>query len=460
MYRMRQGKEGHNVAESDTGPDPVLVGGRYRLLELAGSGAMATVHRARDEVLGRDVAVKTFRAHASDPRREERRRSEMQVLARLNHPSLVRLYDAGTDAQDDGTHHVAYLVMEFVHGSDLRKRLASGPLTHDDVRQLGLDLAGALACVHALGIVHRDIKPANILVPDPGPGRRRPAKLTDFGIARLTDASRLTVTNTTIGTANYLSPEQARGEKVGPASDIYSLGLVLLECLKGSMEFTGGAVEAAVARLLRSPKIPEELGEPWAPLLARMTAREAADRPTAAEVLGILRGELPAAGPGPVRGGATEVLLPAAPSSPTRLLPTGETRPTTARTPVVGQDASAAPRGGAPFTRPATPTTARTGGRTRTQGRTLKRAAVVVGIIAVLLVVVPLALRAAMLPSAPVQPAPASPAAPAPGGSVGPAATDPTLTSPGAATVPAPQPGKAKGKEKRPHQAPPQGSGG
>ncbi|MFQ6155704.1 protein kinase domain-containing protein [Micrococcus luteus] len=448
------------MAESDTGSDPVLVGGRYRLLELAGSGAMATVHRARDEVLGRDVAVKTFRAHASDPRREERRRSEMQVLARLNHPSLVRLYDAGTDAQDDGTHHVAYLVMEFVHGTDLRKRLASGPLTHDDVRQLGLDLAGALACVHSLGIVHRDIKPANILVPDPAPGRRQPAKLTDFGIARLTDASRLTVTNTTIGTANYLSPEQARGEKVGPASDIYSLGLVLLECLKGSMEFTGGAVEAAVARLLRSPRIPDDLGELWAPLLARMTARDPADRPTAAEVLGVLRGELPAAGPGPVQSGATEVLPPASHPSPTRVLPARDTRPTTARTPVVGPDAPGTQRTAAPGPRATTPPAGARPGRRRTQGRALVRAAVVVGIIAVLLVVVPLALRAAMLPSGPVQPAPASPAQPATGASEDPAATDPALTSPASTSVPAPREGKVKGKEKKPHEAPPRGSGG
>ncbi|AMM30756.1 Serine/threonine-protein kinase StkP [Sinomonas atrocyanea] len=449
------------MAESDTGRDPVLVGGRYRLLELAGSGAMATVHRARDEVLGRDVAVKTFRAHASDPRREERRRSEMQVLARLNHPSLVRLYDAGTDAQDDGTHHVAYLVMEFVHGTDLRKRLASGPLTPDDVRQLGLDLAGALACVHSLGIVHRDIKPANILVPDAGPGRRLPAKLTDFGIARLTDASRLTVTNTTIGTANYLSPEQARGEKVGPASDIYSLGLVLLECLKGSMEFTGGAVEAAVARLLRSPRIPEDLGEPWAPLLARMTARDAADRPTAAEILGVLRGELPAAGAVPAQGGPTEVLPAESVPSPTRVLPAGDSRPTTARTPVVGQDVSTARWAAAPVGQPKTPPAgARAGGRRRTQGKALVRAAIVVGIIATLLVVVPLALRAAMMPSPPAQPVPASPTAPAGGPSADPAATDPGLTTPATSLLPSPRPAKAKGKERKPHDAPLQGGAG
>src|SRR5438128_319168 len=113
-----------------------------------------------------------------------------------------------------------------------------------------------------MATVHPDIKPANLLVPDPVPGSRsrRPAKLTDFGIARMADAARLTITNTTIGTANYLSPEQARGEVVGTPSDLYSLGLVLLECLKGAVEFPGGAVESAVARLLRDPVVPPELG--------------------------------------------------------------------------------------------------------------------------------------------------------------------------------------------------------
>jgi serine/threonine protein kinase len=435
--RIRQGEERHNVSESDTGLDPVLVGGRYRLIELAGSGAMATVHRARDEVLGRDVAVKTFRAHTSDPRHEERRRSEMQVLARLNHPSLVRLYDAGTDAQDDGTHLVAYLVMEFVHGTDLRQRLASGALAPEEVRRLGLDLAEALAYVHSLGIVHRDIKPANILVPDPVAGRRRPAKLTDFGIARLTDASRLTITNTTIGTANYLSPEQARGEKVGPASDIYSLGLVLLEGLKGTMEFTGGAVEAAVARLLRSPSVPAELGEPWSSLLGRMTAREVADRPTAAEVVAALRAELPPTGARAAAGAAagTEVLPPAPVHAPTRAIVASDTP--TARTPSV----------------PAGPPRQSTR-RQQTQGRTLVRAAIVVGIVAALLVLIPLLLRAALAAPTPVQPAPASssvPAAPAPAQ---------TLSDTGAAdqaspSTSAPSPTKAKGKGKKAQELPP-----
>ncbi|MDQ4491194.1 protein kinase [Sinomonas sp. ASV486] len=428
------------MAESDIGLDPTFVGGRYRLLEVAGSGAMATVHRAHDEVLGRDVAVKTFRTHAPDPRHEERRRGEMQVLARLNHPSLVRLYDAGTDTQDDGTTQVAYLVMEFVDGTDLRQRLASGALTSDDARLLALDLAGALAYVHALGIVHRDIKPANILVPHADPNhRRRPVKLTDFGIARLTDASRLTLTNTTIGTANYLSPEQARGEKVGPASDIYSLGLVLLESLTGSMEFTGGAVEAAVARLLRDPRIPTHLGGPWASLLPRMTARDAADRPDATEIVRVLRGEAPADGgaptraiesPDPADGGLTQALAPAVvEGAGTRVMPSAaaalhtapmsrlgaeqdgqQTRAWRAAplVPELPQDPPAVPGHAPSSARPRGGSGARAARRPR---RGLFWAAVTVGILAALLVIVPLVLRA-VLPAQPANlpPLPASPA--------------------------------------------------
>jgi tRNA A-37 threonylcarbamoyl transferase component Bud32 len=414
---------------------------------------MATVHRAQDEVLGRDVAVKTFRATSTDPRQEERRRGEMEVLARLSHPGLVRLYDVGTDTDEDGTHHVSYLVMEFVHGTDLRRRLSSGTLTPDEARDLGMDLASALAYVHGLGIVHRDIKPANILVPDAQPGTHRPAKLTDFGIARLTDASRLTLTNTTIGTANYLSPEQARGEKVGPSSDVYSLGLVLLECLTGRMEFTGGAVEAAVARLLRDPTVPEALGEPWGPLLRRMTSRNPAERPDAAEVLAVLRGEAPAAGTVPAAvlpAGAPTDVLPAADGTAvlaahdagTRLMAPASphagpgTRVTTAQQPLLvpslGAQATAAQPAfpqlaveEPPAAEPGRPRPPRD--RRKKPGRLTWVAAAVL-VAALLLVAIPLALQAAMV--GPQQPAPSAPAVSEP--SAGPSeatSPDPTDTA-------------------------------
>ncbi|WP_077488060.1 serine/threonine-protein kinase [Sinomonas mesophila] len=428
------------MAESENDHDPALLGGRYRLLEVVGRGAMATVHRASDEVLGRDVAVKTFRAHAPDPRHELRRRGEMEVLARLTHPSLVQLYDAGTDPLDDGTQRISYLVMEFVEGRDLRCVLAGGPLADDDARRLALDLAEALAYVHAQGIVHRDIKPANILVPDGGPGTgsaatsRRRAKLTDFGIARLTDAARLTITNTTIGTANYLSPEQARGEAVGPASDIYSLGLVLLECLTGTMEFTGSAVEAAVARLMRDPRMPQGLGEPWSRLLPAMTAREPGDRPSAELVAAVLRreAELPAAAGALGAGAATEVMTPAAGTS---VLPARPARP-----PLVGAGAGA---GAAASVAPepagtqmlhtagsASPSAGAHAPRSRRR-RPLAWATAAVLVVAALLVAVPLALQARLsntggTPSSPAAEQPSSPATLAPAPAPSPSAPAPS----------------------------------
>ncbi|KHL04435.1 hypothetical protein LK10_05220 [Sinomonas humi] len=385
------------VAESDTGLKPSLMGGRYRLLEVAGSGAMATVYRARDEVLGRIVGVKVFRAHSPDPSNGRRRRSEMEVLARLNHPSLVRLYDVGTETSADGKAQVTYLVMEFLEGTDLRQRLRQGPLNGKEVQRLGADLASALAYIHALDIVHRDIKPANVIVPDPAVavGPRRPAKLTDFGIARVIDATRVTQTNTTIGTAHYLSPEQARGEAVGPPSDVYSLGLVLLEALTGRIEYPGGAVESAVARLLREPRVPAELGAPWTALLPRMMAKEPSERPTAIEVAQTLEAE---------HSAPTEVIPPIpqhAPSehaqfqhAPTRHIPVPQRVPATR--PVA---TSTAPPRRNPLLR-----------------RPLVWVAAAVVVLA-LITVIPLALRTASPDSGPAPIAPGSPHIPGPLGS-------------------------------------------
>ena len=255
-----------------------LIDDRYRVMGPLGTGGMSVVYHAHDEQLGRDVALKMFRPAAVDLDDERRRRGEVRVLATLEHPTLVTLFDARLDADP------AYLTTEFVNGDDLGARLRAGVLPTDDVIPLTAAVADALAFMHERGVVHRDVKPANILLPrDPSPSAPF-AKLADFGIARLVDGARSTATGSVIGTAAYLSPEQAGGRAAGPPSDIYSLGLVLIECVSGAMPFSGSALESAVARLTRRPDIPEGLPHDWRALLERMTEQDPSDRPTAAEV--------------------------------------------------------------------------------------------------------------------------------------------------------------------------------
>jgi serine/threonine protein kinase len=254
---------------------------------LIGTGGMASVYRATDTALGRTVAVKLFRADgsAAEP---ERQSGEIALLASLNHFALVTLFDAST-ALVDGVPR-AFIVMELVDGPDLRARIEGGPLPSLDVAMMGADLAEALHYVHEQGIIHRDVKPANVLLAPSGfPGRSMHAKLADFGIARLLDETRLTATGSLLGTASYLSPEQALGAAIGAPTDVYSLGLVLLECLTGLRAYPGTAVESAMARLQRQPEIPNALGRDWTEVLAAMTARDTADRPTAAEASLLLR---------------------------------------------------------------------------------------------------------------------------------------------------------------------------
>src|SRR5690606_7600137 len=212
------------MPEAGTGE---ILGGRYRLVACIGEGGMSRVYRAEDLTLQRRVAVKVMRGPAEGAAALRRVRSETSLLASLTHPSLVTLYDAHIS-----THAPSFLVMEYVEGATLRERLDAGPLPADVVAAVAMDLAEALHAVNDYGVVHRDVKPSNILLArSPLPDRPFRAKLTDFGIACLVDATRITTPGTVIGTAAYLAPEQVRGEPPTGAADIYSLGLVLLEAL-------------------------------------------------------------------------------------------------------------------------------------------------------------------------------------------------------------------------------------
>jgi serine/threonine protein kinase len=238
--------------------------------ELLGRGPGTEVYRAHDQVLDRPVAVKVF-APDADPLTRERMDREGQALARLGHPGLVAIYDCGSYELRP------YLVMQLVLGRTLQAQLIEGPLPVPTVLELGLRLADALAHVHGRGVVHRDIKPSNVFLDETG----QPF-LGDFGIALLVGQTRLTSYEEIVGTPAYLAPEQVRGNVIGPAADIYALGLVLIECLTGEMEYAADSkAEAALARLSRAPGIPAALPPRLAELLRGMVDDQPGHRPTA-----------------------------------------------------------------------------------------------------------------------------------------------------------------------------------
>ncbi|MFF1635241.1 protein kinase [Leifsonia sp. NPDC058248] len=259
---------------------------RYRLDSVVGRGGMATVYRAYDEALGRTVAVKLYHAGVGEAGHQE---GELQVLASLDHHGLVAMIDAGV-ARDSNGRTRRFLVMPMVHGSNLQTRLFEAPISGRHIAEIGYDMAEVLEYVHARRVIHRDIKPSNILLVDYGNGSSRArAKLADFGIALFDDIERMTAEGQTTGTAAYLSPEQASGAPVTAATDVYSLGLVLLECFTLKKEFPGSMVESAVARLSRDPHIPGELPTRWRELLGAMTRRDPAARPEGRELVSALK---------------------------------------------------------------------------------------------------------------------------------------------------------------------------
>ncbi|URN08348.1 serine/threonine protein kinase [Actinomadura madurae] len=289
---------------------------RYRLLERLAIGGMGEVWRASDEAAGRQVAVKLLRLElGSDMRARGRFESEARFAAELRHPGIARAFDYG---EQDGR---TFLVMELVAGEPLDEILArDGGLPVEAVLDLIVQAGRALTVAHEAGIVHRDVKPANLMVsPD---GR---LKITDFGIARRLAAASQTQTGMVMGTAHYISPEQAQGLKLSPAADLYSLGVVAYECLTGAPPFDGPTpVEVALKHVRDAPaelpaRVPEEARE----LVMEMLAKEPRDRPAdahtvAARALAIRAGlstgrisAVPAGAPRPARSGAARPAGPA-----------------------------------------------------------------------------------------------------------------------------------------------------
>ncbi len=281
---------------------PKNLSSRYELGEIIGFGGMSEVHKARDMRLGRDVAIKVLRADlARDPTFYLRFKREAQNAAALNHPAIVAVYDTGEAEVDGGP--LPYIVMEYVDGDTLRDLVrGKGPLPPRRAMEIIADVCAALDFSHKNGIVHRDMKPANIMI-----NRQGAVKVMDFGIARaIADSSNpMTQTAAVIGTAQYLSPEQARGEQVDARSDVYSVGCVLYEILTGEPPFTGDSpVAVAYQHVREDPQLPSHV-HPGVPreldsvILKAMSKNPANRYQTAAEMRGdlirVLGGQKPQA---------------------------------------------------------------------------------------------------------------------------------------------------------------------
>jgi serine/threonine-protein kinase len=252
-----------------------VLAGRYRLGRSLGRGGFSEVRSAEDGVLGREVAVKLLAGAAGQPDLVRRLDREARALARLSHPNVVAVYDAGLDGPD------AYVVMELLAGPSLAELLADrGPLPVPVAVQYARQAAAALAAAHAIGIVHRDVKPGNLVLAADGT-----VKVVDFGIAAISfGTATFTATATSLGTPAYLSPEQAAGQAAGPGSDLYSLGCVLFALLTGEPPFAGEHPVAFAHQHLtavppsvraRRPEVPPQLDA----LLAALLAKDPADRP-------------------------------------------------------------------------------------------------------------------------------------------------------------------------------------
>ena len=253
------------------------VGGRYQLGRSLGHGGMATVHVARDETLGRDVAIKRLsEALSGDEVFRERFMREARTAAGLSHPNIVAVFDVG----DEGG--IPYIVMECVEGLTLAELLAeNGPLDPDRTVDLILQACAGLEHAHAAGLVHRDIKPQNLLVREDDT-----LKIVDFGIARPVDGTQLTLAGTILGTAAYLAPEQALGERVTAAADLYSLGAVTYELLSGRPPYEFESLAELPVKQREGPPPPiDGISEELQDAVHRCLAPDPADRPASAAAL-------------------------------------------------------------------------------------------------------------------------------------------------------------------------------
>lgn len=291
-----------------------LLGGRYRLGAPLGRGGMAVVWRADDEMLGREVAVKTLDLTGPESDNAgERFRREARATAALNHPHIVTVYDTGVED------HTAYLVMELLPGPTLAEQVRDdGPLAIDEVRTIGYEVAVALQAAHDAGIVHRDIKPGNVAYAADGT-----VKVLDFGITQLVDEAlghhALTMTDTIVGTAEYLAPEQATGKRVDARADLYALGCVLTTLLTGSPPFTSSTPVAILMKHANDPApdvrdLRPDTPADLADLVAGLLAKDPAHRPQSGrEVAELLRQHRAPA--------LTEVLPVASAAPPTAVAP-------------------------------------------------------------------------------------------------------------------------------------------
>jgi eukaryotic-like serine/threonine-protein kinase len=244
-----------------------VLGGRYVLDEQIGNGGYGEVWRAADMVLSRSVAIKLMHPrHAGQGEAVARFRAEARHAAALSHENIAQVYDYGEAASGQPP----YLVMELVSGTSLEAVLADGPLDAAGTMDIVAQTAAGLRAAHAAGMVHRDVKPGNLLISSEGT-----VKITDFGIAHTVGSATVTATGELLGTPAYVAPERVTGEQAGPASDLYSLGIVAYECLTGARPFTGTPLEVALAHRDRPlPPLPFAVANDVTAFVMRLTAKD------------------------------------------------------------------------------------------------------------------------------------------------------------------------------------------